>query len=169
MADDKTFNVPLRKGCMKSPKHKRAKKAISILKLFLQRHMKTEEVKLGPKLNEKLWEKGIKNPPHHVKITVFMKDGKALAELHGHKYVEKKKEETKEGGIKDKLAEKLGKKPARPGKAKEDKEAPPKKEEEPAPKKESVKKEEQVTKKPEPQQAKKDDKPKETKKEQKPK
>jgi large subunit ribosomal protein L31e len=107
MADEKTFNVPLRKGYMKAPKHKRAKKAVSTLRAFLQRHMKTSQIKLGPKLNEKLWEKGIKNPPHHVKVTAVKEEDTVKAELFGHKYVEKKKEE-KEEGLTDKLAKKLG-------------------------------------------------------------
>ena len=40
--------------------------------------MKTEDVKLTRELNEAVWKHGIKNPPHHIKVTV-VKDEKGVA------------------------------------------------------------------------------------------
>lgn len=107
MAEEKTFNVPLRKGFIQYPKHKRAKRAIATLKKFLEKHMKTEQVKLGPMLNKKLWERGIRNPPHHVKVTVFRDEEEVKAELFGHKFPEKKEKKEKKEGLAGKIAEKL--------------------------------------------------------------
>tara|TARA_Y100000310_G_C20264005_1_gene614974 strand:+ start:14 stop:568 length:555 start_codon:yes stop_codon:yes gene_type:complete len=91
---ERNYNVPLRKEFQKVPKYKRAKRAIAALKKFLGRHMKSEEIKIGKHLNEKIWDKGIKNPPHHVKVNVF-KDGAGVvkAELEGVKYNQPKKED----------------------------------------------------------------------------
>lgn len=90
---ERTYNVPLRREWLKKAKYKRAKKAITALKEFLLKHMKGSEVKVGKRANEKVWKHGIKNPPHHLKVTVT-KDDKGIikAELFGHKYAEKKKE-----------------------------------------------------------------------------
>ncbi len=117
MTTERTYNVPLRKGFINTPKYKRAKKAVNTLKIFLKRHMKSEDVKIGKYLNLKLWERGIKNPPHHVLVNVVKDDkGKVSAELVGapvdKKAEEKKgKKETKKTEEK-KLPEKTEAKPA---------------------------------------------------------
>ena len=102
MADlERQYNVPLRKGFRRTPKYKKAKKAVATLKLFLNKHMKSDKVLIGKNLNEKIWERGIKNPPHHIKVTAI-KDGEGVvkAELEGFKYeVPKPKEEKSEGLI----------------------------------------------------------------------
>ncbi len=103
---ERTYNIPLRKHFRRTSKWKKTKKAVSGLQQFLKRHMKVETVKLGPKLNEELWSKGGKNPPHHVKVDVISDDGIAKAELSGHKYTDKtdlKKEEPKEKESKEPL------------------------------------------------------------------
>lgn len=83
---ERTYNVPLRKQYQKAPNWKRTERAVTGLRAFLIRHMKSENVKIGKELNDKLWLHGIKNPPHHVKITVT-KDEKGVvrAELFGAK------------------------------------------------------------------------------------
>lgn len=84
MAIERTYNVPLRKEWLKVPKYKRARKAVDALRAFLQRHMKSEEVKIGKFLNEAVWQHGMRNPPHHIKVNVKKDDaGKVFAELVG--------------------------------------------------------------------------------------
>lgn len=79
---ERTYNIPLRKEFQKAPKYKRAKKAVNALKRFLEKHMKSSDVKIGRYLNEKIWEKGIRNPPHHVKVNVTKdSEGVVRAEL----------------------------------------------------------------------------------------
>lgn len=93
---ERIYNIPLRKEYMKVPRWKRTKKATSALRQFLQKHMKSENVKLGKEINEELWKHGIKNPPHHVKVTVTKdKDGVVRAELFGKKEAAKKREKRK--------------------------------------------------------------------------
>jgi large subunit ribosomal protein L31e len=103
----RTYNIPLRSGFLKKPKHTRAKVAIRIIKDFLKKHMKSDDIYLGKKLNELIWENGMKNPPHHVKVDVVKdSDNAVTAELFGHKYVSNKKQEKKES-FKDRLMEKV--------------------------------------------------------------
>ena len=93
---ERTYNVPLRKEFLKVPKYKRAKKAVTALKQFLVKHMKSDDVKIGRYLNDEIWKHGIKNPPHHVKLNAVKdKDGLVTAELVGAPVVEKEEEETK--------------------------------------------------------------------------
>ena len=105
MADlERQYNVPLRKGFRRTPKYKKAKKAVATLKLFLNKHMKSDKVLIGKNLNEKIWERGIKNPPHHIKVTAI-KDGEGVvkAELEGFKYEVPKPKEEKSEGLMSKL------------------------------------------------------------------
>lgn len=163
---ERTYNVPLREGWLKAPKYRRSKKAVNTLKEFLSKHMKSDNLKLGKHLNEQIWARGIKNPPHHVNINVAKyADGMVKAELVGKPLEEvAKKPEAKE----EKKAAPKSQEPKVPGKletksptkeeAPKASEKKPAKEAKPAEKKEEKKSEE-----------KKEEKPKAEKKEQKPK
>jgi len=118
MADiERVYIIPLRRAFLNVPKYKRAKKAASAVRIFIAKHMKSEEVKIGRYLNEKLWEHGIKNPPHHVKVIAKKDDkGKVTVELPT---IPKKAEKKK---IKEKLVKgKEGEKPAEQEKKTEEK------------------------------------------------
>lgn len=83
---ERTYNVPLRKEYQKVPRWKRTKKAVTALRQFLQKHMKSDKVKLSKELNQELWKHGIKNPPHHVKVMVTKDEqGEVKADLFGTK------------------------------------------------------------------------------------
>lgn len=76
-----TYNVPLRKGWLKVPRYKRSKKAVSVLREFIIRHTKCEEVKISKRVNEFIWKDGIKNPPHHIEIKILKKENIAFINL----------------------------------------------------------------------------------------
>jgi ribosomal protein L31E len=121
---ERVYNVPLRRQWLKAPKYKRAKKATTTLRQFLAKHMKTDldKVKIGKYANLKIWERGMRNPPHHIKVTVKKdEEGMVFAELEGAP-VEEKKEEKKRAKREAKPAEKP------------EEEAPKSKEKKPAPK-----------------------------------
>ena len=110
---ERTYNIPLRKEYQKVPCWKRSKKAVRAAKEFLQKHMKSDDVKLSKELNEKIWQHGIKNPPHHVKVNVTKdKEGVVRAELFGAKA---------EAKVEKKQVKKPAKKVAEPVKEKEEK------------------------------------------------
>jgi large subunit ribosomal protein L31e len=103
---ERTYTIPLRRGWLKAPRYRRAKKAVNTVKEFLVRHMKSEDVRLGTYLNLEIWKHGMKNPPSRVKVNVSKDDkGIVRAELFGAPKVEEKKEEEK--GIVKKIAEKV--------------------------------------------------------------
>jgi large subunit ribosomal protein L31e len=127
---ERIYNVPLRKKWLKVPRYTRAKKAASALRQFLARHMKTdiENVKIGRWANEKLWERSIKNPPHHIRVKV-QKDDKGivraeLIELSARaKIIDEKEKKMKEETEKKKKVEKKEevKKEEKAGEKKEEK------------------------------------------------
>lgn len=121
---EKSYIVPLRKGFINTPKYKKTKKAMTTLKNFIKKHMKSDDIRIGPKLNNKLWQHGIKNPPHKIEVTA-VKDEKGIVkvELVGHKYTamtkaEKEESKPKESKI-DQLASKITGKKTKSKKANE--------------------------------------------------
>lgn len=94
----RTYIVPLRRGYRNTQRPQRAKKAVSVLRDFLKRHMKSADIKLSAGVNELLWQNGIKNPPG--KITVDCEktpEGVVYVGLEGEGYsapVEQSEEET---------------------------------------------------------------------------
>lgn len=115
MVTERTYNVPLRREYLKAPMYRRTKKAVTALTQFIAKHMKVDigNVRIGKFLNLELWKNGIKNPPHHIKVTIVKDDdGVAKAELFGKKYEEFKRIEKKEKTKKEELMDKLGVKKA---------------------------------------------------------
>lgn len=111
---ERQYVIPLRREFLKVPKYQRAKKAVTAVKQFISKHMKSDDIKIGKHLNMEIWKDGIRNPPGKVQVdTKKYADGKVEVEIVGAP-VEKPKEEEK----------KAGKKPAK----KEEKKAPAKEE-----------------------------------------
>lgn len=131
MKDEMTYTIPLREDFVKVPKHRRAKRAISKIKSYITRHMKSEDVKIGKVLNEKIWANGIKNPPGKVTVKAKRVEDSVTVELEGHEYnseaVQTKKEEPKT--LKDKLKAKMGNAPGKKPEKEEKPKTPKAKEE----------------------------------------
>jgi large subunit ribosomal protein L31e len=70
---EREYIIPLREKCRVVPRYKKTNKAIKTIKEFLVRHMKIRDkdlnkIKLDMFLNEAMWKRGIRNPPHKIKV-----------------------------------------------------------------------------------------------------
>ena len=66
------FTVPLR-GAWKTSRHRRANKAMRIIREFTARHMKVrsgEEIWIDPRVNEVVWARGIEKPPRRIRLRI---------------------------------------------------------------------------------------------------
>ena len=72
---------------------KRTKRAVKLLKQFLSRHMKSNEVLISNALNSSLWTRGIQKPPRKVKVRAIRDNGVVNAYLINEKTVDEKKAE----------------------------------------------------------------------------
>lgn len=112
---ERVYIVPLRKGFLKVPQYKRAKKAVKTLKEFLAKHMKVEnrdlnKVKIDIYLNNEIWFKGIKKPLSKVKVKAKKINGIVYAELEDiSDYVKwtKQKNDKKKTKVNKKALEKV--------------------------------------------------------------
>jgi large subunit ribosomal protein L31e len=67
VVEERFFTVPFRKVWI-APRGKRTPRAVRILKEFVRRNMKVENVRLSNEVNEVIWSRGIKKPPRRLRI-----------------------------------------------------------------------------------------------------
>ncbi|MFX1561022.1 MAG: 50S ribosomal protein L31e [Promethearchaeota archaeon] len=66
--DERIYTVPLRKAYWTGSRLRRSNRAVRVLREFVQRHMKPEELLIQPEVNERIWARGIQKPPRRVRI-----------------------------------------------------------------------------------------------------
>ena len=71
--DERIYTVPLGRAWV-VPKYRRAEKAVTILRKFVQRHMKPSEMNIDPSVNEEIWKNGINNPPRKIRVKLSKDD-----------------------------------------------------------------------------------------------
>ncbi len=109
-ADEKVYTIPLREAYKKA-RLKRAPYAAREVKKFIKTHTKAKEVKLGKHLNEEIWSRGIKKPPHKIRVKAVLDGDVAKAELMGFEYQDFKIQPKKERkGLQEKLLARMGQK-----------------------------------------------------------
>ena len=72
-AEERIYTVPLGRAWV-VPRYRRAEKAVTVLRKFVQRHMKPEEVVIEPAVNEAIWARGIANPPRKIRVRLSKDD-----------------------------------------------------------------------------------------------
>jgi large subunit ribosomal protein L31e len=66
--DERIYTVPLRKAYWTGSRLRRSNRAVRILREFVERHMKPEELSIQPEVNERIWARGIQKPPRRIRI-----------------------------------------------------------------------------------------------------
>ena len=94
MVEEKVFNIPLRETHEKQ-RRRRASNAIKLIRDFLVKNTKTENIKIGKSINDAIWKGGIQNPPRKVRIHIIKEDDIVYAELLGVEIKTPSKEEVK--------------------------------------------------------------------------
>ncbi len=71
-----TFSL---KDAWKSPRTRRTRTAVKVLRDQIKRHVKKQEVKIDKTLNEVLWSRGIQKPPRKIKVKLVISETKVTA------------------------------------------------------------------------------------------
>ncbi|CDG65577.1 MAG: large subunit ribosomal protein L31e [Methanobacterium sp.] len=78
---ERVYVIPLR-DAKKVPRTKRSPKATRVVREFIQKHMKSDDVKMDASVNEKIWERGIQKIPPKIKVKATKdEDGSVLVTL----------------------------------------------------------------------------------------
>ena len=64
---ERVYVIPLR-DVKRVPRTIRSPKAIRLVREFLMRHMKSDDIKIDSSVNEKIWERGIQKVPPKIKV-----------------------------------------------------------------------------------------------------
>ncbi len=132
---EREYVIPLREKCRPVPRYKKTNKAVKTVKEFLAKHMKIydrdlRKIKVDMYLNEYLWFRGIRSPPHKVKVKAI-KEGDIvrveLADMPEKLKFKKAREEKRE----EKATQAISKKKPAEEKKPEEKTEEEKKEEKP--------------------------------------
>jgi len=67
---ERIYTINLRRLTSKAAKWEKSKKSVTIIRDFLKRHMKTEEIKLDKSITEEIWKRGNQKPPRKIRIKV---------------------------------------------------------------------------------------------------
>jgi len=70
---DRIYTISLR-DVRSVPRNKRALKAVGYVRSFIEKHMKSDVVKFDAALNEKIWERGMRNIPAKIKVRASSRD-----------------------------------------------------------------------------------------------
>lgn len=81
--EERVVTVPLRDAHAEA-KHKRADKAVSLVRSHLAQHFSVDEgdVRLDPSINEAVWSRGRKKPPSKLRVRAarFEEEGERVVE-----------------------------------------------------------------------------------------
>ena len=64
---ERIYTVPLTRAWI-TARHKRTKRAVRVLREFAEHHMKSSEIKIDTSVNERLWDRGITQPPRRITV-----------------------------------------------------------------------------------------------------
>jgi len=83
---EREYVIPLREKCRVVPRYKKTNKAVKSIKEFIVKHMKVydrdlNKIKVDKYVNEFLWARGIRNPPHQIKVKAIKQGDIVRVEL----------------------------------------------------------------------------------------
>ncbi|MFB0543257.1 MAG: 50S ribosomal protein L31e [Candidatus Bathyarchaeia archaeon] len=79
--EERIYTVPLGKAWGWG-RTKRTARAMRILRDFIRRHMKAQEVIIGNDVNEEMWRRGIQKPPRKIRVKAEKDDeGRVIVSL----------------------------------------------------------------------------------------
>jgi large subunit ribosomal protein L31e len=64
---ERVYIIPLR-DVKRVPRTIRSPKAMRLVREFLKKHMKSDDIKIDSSVNEKIWERGIQKVPPKIKV-----------------------------------------------------------------------------------------------------
>jgi large subunit ribosomal protein L31e len=77
---ERIYTIPLRKAWV-APRKKRTPRAIRLIREFVKRHMKSDQIIITNEVNEKVWERGIEKPPRRIRVKV-VKDKEGIVTVY---------------------------------------------------------------------------------------
>lgn len=74
IVEERIYNIPFYPKLNSTPRSKRAPRAMRLLREFIIRHMKSEDLIIYEEVNELIWSRGIKKPPRKISVRAIKMD-----------------------------------------------------------------------------------------------
>ena len=71
---ERIYTIPFYPKLNSIPRTKRASKAMRMLRGFIAKHMKSDDIIISPEVNEAIWKRGIQKPPRKISVRVVKSD-----------------------------------------------------------------------------------------------
>lgn len=79
---EKIITLNIRREVLKKPYWNRSAEALGVLRKYLEKHVKAKKIVIDSKMNEKIWQRGIKKPLMRIRVKVSTaEDGVAKVTL----------------------------------------------------------------------------------------
>ncbi len=82
-ADEKIYDVPLRRYFTESSRRKKAPHAVKGVIDFISKKTRSNNIVIGEDINRSIWARGISKPPAKIRVRVKKDGDKIVAELVG--------------------------------------------------------------------------------------
>ena len=79
VVEERTYTIPLFPTLNSIPRTKRASKAVKMVREFIMKHMKVDEVWLSQDVNEFIFKRGMQKPPRKVTVRAEKGDDDVVA------------------------------------------------------------------------------------------
>jgi large subunit ribosomal protein L31e len=67
---DRIFTINLRKATLGARRWKKSKQTVAVVRKFLKKHMKSDDIKIGKSITEKIWKGGNQKIPNKIRVKV---------------------------------------------------------------------------------------------------
>ena len=71
---ERVYTIPFFPKLNSIPRTKRAARAMRLIREYIERHMKSSDILIDPKINEYIFERGMKKPPRRITILARKSD-----------------------------------------------------------------------------------------------
>lgn len=71
---ERIYTIPFYPKLNSIPRTKRASKAMKMLRKFISKHLKSDDIIISPEVNEAIWKRGIQKPPRKISVRVVKSD-----------------------------------------------------------------------------------------------
>lgn len=69
IVEERVYTIPLKKAWI-APIQKRVPRGVRLVRAFVQKHMKVDDPRITPEVNEYLWKRGIEGLPRRVRVRI---------------------------------------------------------------------------------------------------
>ncbi len=71
---ERVYTIPFYPKLNSIPRNKRAPRAMRLIREFIARHLKSDDIIIDQAVNELIWKRGIQKPPRKITVRVVKSD-----------------------------------------------------------------------------------------------